>query len=168
MIYKFKDFINEELDFKMKPTDFTIIKIDPFYYGNNDEIYRFITNSGNSYDVYFVKTIEQNYSLSNGKKIDEYVNNLIVTTIFFSLTNRGLDPKTFNELTNNKEIYEVMSKVIYLIYRYDIGNKFNIYSIGGFDSKKYNLYSKYLNNLPNLKILEGKSEYYKNAYYLVR
>ena len=170
MIKNFKNFkLNEELDFNIKPTKYSILKINPLFVGKEDTIYRFISESGESYDIYFSLTKESNHILSNGESIDKYTKSFI-PTIFFAPTIRGLDTAIFDELTNKSEMLEVMGKVIYLINEYDIVNNFSVYSIGEVDKKKYKFYSYFLYNIPQFKILEGNSDNYngKKCYYLVK
>ena len=162
--------LNEELDFKMLETDFKEIIIPSLFVPNrNDIIYQFISNSGNSYDLYFSLTVENNYILSNGKYIFDYTNGFI-NTIFFSLTERGLDSLSFDKLTNKGEKFEIMGKVIWLINQYDSKYQYNIYSVGEVDSNKYQFYSYYLHNLPQFTITEGNSRNYdgKKCYYLIK
>ena len=171
MIKKFNKFkINEELDFNMIETKFKEIKINSlFIKDNKDTIYRFETISGNEYDVYFSLTDESGCKLIDNTSIDDITNEYI-PTIFFSLTERGLDPNTFDVLTNNKENFEVMGKVIYIIDNFVNSNKYNVYSIGEVDDNKYRFYSYYLHNLNYFKIVEGTSYSYngKMVYYLIK
>lgn len=165
---KFK--LNEELDFKMSPTDYEIIKSNPLFIpGAKDEIYRFITTNNNSYDLYFSLTNEGDYKLSNGNNIKNITTSLI-PTIFFSLTERGLDTLTFDELTDKGEKFEVMGKIIFLINEYDKIYNYKLYSVGEVSKEKYKFYSYYLHNLPQFEILDGKSDNYngKKCYYLVK
>lgn len=169
-IFDFLNFkLNEDLEFKMIETDFKEIIIPSLFIPNkNDTIYQFVSNFGNFYDLYFSLTIEDDYKLSNGKNISEYTDGFI-NTIFFSLTDRGLDPTSFDKLTNKGEKFEVMGKVIWLINQFDTKNQNNIYSVGEVDSKKYQFYSYYLHNIPQFTIVEGKSQNYggKKCYYLL-
>lgn len=137
MIKKFKYFkVNEEIDFKMIPTEYTIYLIKSIIIPNKkDIIFRFLTNKNNSYDLYFSLTVESNHILSNGLNIKDITNGLI-PTIYFSLTNRGLDPNIFDKLTDNNEKFEVMSKIIWLINEYDRIYNYKVYSIGEVDNKK--------------------------------
>jgi hypothetical protein len=165
---KFK--LNEELDFKMSPTDYEIIKSNPLFIPSaKDEIYRFITTNNNSYDLYFSLTNERDYKLSNGNNIKNITTSLI-PTIFFSLTERGLDTLTFDELIDKGEKFEVMSKIIFLINEYDKIHNYKLYSVGEVSKEKYKFYSYYLHNLPQFEILDGKSDNYngKKCYYLVK
>jgi hypothetical protein len=166
---KFK--LNEELDFKMSPTDYEIIKTNPlFISGNKDDIYRFITKkNNNSYDLYFSLTYESDYTLSNGNNIKNITRSFI-PTIFFSLTERGLDVSTFDKLTDEEEKFEVMSKIFFLINEYDKIHNYKLYSIGEVDKKKYKFYSYYLYNIPQFKIVEGGSDNYNGnkCYYLIK
>jgi len=170
-ILDFSNFrLNEELDFKMIETDFKKIPIDSIFIpGEKDTIYRFFLNSGNSYDLYFSLTKEVGSKLKDSKSISDYTDNYI-PTIFFSLTNRGLNVNTFDLLTNKNEKFEVMSKVIYLIDNFVNSNNYDVYSIGEVDENKYRFYSYYLHNLPYFKIKEGTSNNYngKMAYYLIK
>lgn len=170
MIKKFNLFkINEELDFKMIPTKYTIHLIKSIMIPNEtDIVYRFLTNKNNSYDLYFSLTYEGNHILSNGSYLKDITEDLI-PTIYFSLTDRGLNPDIFDELTDNNEKFEVMSKVIWLINEYDKVYNYKVYSIGEVNTKKYNYYKKYLYNLSQFDLLEGDSDNYngKKCYYLV-
>lgn len=171
MIKKFYDFkLNEDLEFKMIPTQYELIKISALFLPNSlDTIYRFLTKNGNSYDLYFSLTNENNHLLSNDNFIYDYTKSEI-PTIFFSLTERGLDPINFDDLTNKGEKFEVMSKIIWLINEYDISNNFKIYSVGEVGNDKYRFYSYYLYNMPQFKIVEGASDNYngKKCYYLIK
>jgi hypothetical protein len=152
MIKKFNNFkLNEELDFDIKPTEYSILKISPLFVGKEDMIYRFVSKSGESYDIYFSLTKESNHILSNGENIDKYTKSFI-PTIFFAPTERGLETSIFDKLTNKNEMLEVMGKVIYLINEYDKVNNFSVYSIGEVDKKKYKFYSYFLHNIPQFKI----------------
>lgn len=171
MILDFLNFkLNEELEFKMIETNFKEIKINSILVkGERDTIYRFISNSGNSYDVYFSLTKEVGVKLKENTYITDYTNNYI-PTIFFSLTNRGLDINTFDLLTNKNEKFEVMGKVIYLIDYFVNSNNYEVYSIGEVNIDKYRFYSYYLHNLPYFTIKEGDSNNYngKMVYYLIK
>jgi len=89
--------INEELDFKIIPTKY-ISK-----YINGVNTFTFITNKNNSYTVYIEETIESNHLLNNGESLQDINNNKPIPTIYFSESNRILDPSTFNNLTNYSE-----------------------------------------------------------------
>lgn len=172
MIWNFNDFkINEELDFKSIPTTYYSITISPLFgVDKGDTIFRFKSNSGESYDIYFSLTYESNHLLSDGSKLYDYTNKPL-PTIFFSLTKRGLDVNTFDKLTNKNEKFEVMGKVIYLINEYDKINNYKVYSIGEVEEDKYKFYQNYLHNIPQIKkILEGNSDNYNGlkCYYLIK
>ena len=168
-ISNFFNFINEDLDFKMVETKFIEIEIPSLFIpGEKDKIFRFISTKGNSYDLYFCLTLEDNCQLSNGRFIRDY--DSPIPTIFFSLTERGLDPLTFDDLTNRSEKFEVMGKITWLISQYGLKYSNNIFSIGEVDSKKYQFYLHYLHNLPQFSLTEGYSKNYggKKCYYLVK
>jgi hypothetical protein len=170
-IFDFLNFrLNEELDFNMVETKFKEIPIDSIFIKNEkDTIYRFITKSLNFYDLYFSLTEEFGSKLKDNTYITDYTNDYI-PTIFFSLTNRGLNVDTFDLLTNKNEKFEVMGKVIYLIDHFVQLNNYNVYSIGEVSDEKYRFYSYYLHNLPYFTIKEGTSNNYngKMAYYLIK
>ena len=170
-ILDFSNFkLNEELEFKMVRTDYEKIKTPSLFpnISGYDDIYRFVSNKGNSYDVYFSLTNERDHILSNGKNLHSY-NIDKIPTIFFSLTERGLDSMSFDKLTGNDERLEIMGKVVWLINEYDKINNFSIYSIGEVNAKKFEFYSRYLHNISQFKIFEGDSDNYngKKCYYLV-
>jgi hypothetical protein len=165
---KFK--LNEELDFKSIPTDYKIVRINPLFEANNefDTIYQFTTKSKNSYDVYFSLTMESNHLLSNSKNLHYYTFEYI-PTIFFSLTERGLNPLNFDDLTDKNEKFEVMGKIIFLISEFINKHDYKVYSVGEVGDKKYKFYSYYLHNLPNLTMVDGESDNYggRKCYYLI-
>lgn len=140
-IFNFLNFkLNEELEFKMFETTFEEIIIDSIMvYDEKDTIYRFISSSGTSYDLYFSLTSEFGSKLKDNTYINVYSGDNYIPTIFFSLTDRGLDVNTFDLLTNKNEKFEVMGKVIYLIDHFVKLNKYNVYSIGEVDSSKYSI-----------------------------
>ena len=165
---KFK--LNEELDFKMSPTAYEIVKSNSLTMALvMDDIYRFVTTNHNSYDLYFSLTKEENHILSNGDHIKNITTSLI-PTIFFSLTERGLDALTFDKLTDNGEKFEVMGKIIFLINEYDKIHNYKLYSVGEVSKEKYKFYSYYLHNIPQFEITEGESDNYngKKCYYLIK
>lgn len=162
--------INEELDFKIIPTKY-ISK-----YINGVDTFTFITNKNNSYTVYIEETTESNHLLNNGEYLQDINNNKTIPTIYFSETDRILDPSTFNNLTNYSEYMEVMGKVIYIISEFIKNNQqYSVFSIGEVDIKKFNFYKNWLGNLPITRFEIGLSDNYiddKNnktkAYYLIR
>lgn len=171
MIKKFNEFrLNEELDFKMIPTKFTKINIPGLFISNvNDTIYRFTSNNGNSYDLYFSLTDESDSILDDGVVVKNMTTDY-VPTIFFSLTDRGLDVDIFNKLTNNGEKFEVMGKIIFLIHDFMFSNKYKLYTVGEVEDKKYKFYMNYLHNLSGVSMMRGTSNSYngEKAYYLIK
>ena len=171
MIHNFNEFnMNEEMEFKSSPTNYSSLSIPPlFKVGKKDNIFRFITKSNTSYDIYFALINDLIHLLSNGKNLCDYTTNPF-PTIFFSLTERGLNQNLFDELTNKNEKFEVMSKVIYLVNEYDKLYKYPVYSVGEVNQNKYKFYSNYIHNIPQFKILEGNSDIYngKKCYYLIK
>ena len=164
---KFK--LNEELEFKMIPTTYQEVNIKSlFISGQIDKIFRFNSKSDTSYDLYFSFTKETNHTLSDDTNLHDYTKYLILT-IFFSLTERGLDPLVFDNLTNKSEQFEVMGKIIWLINEHHKKYKYDVYSIGEVDEKKYKFYTYFLHNLPQFSILKGNSDNYngRKCYYLI-
>jgi len=153
----------------MIPTIYKEINIKSLFISNDiDKIFRFISKSGTSYDVYFSLTKESNHLLSDNTNLYDYIKSNI-PTIFFSLTERGLDSLVFDNLTNKNEQFEVMGKIIWLISEFHKKYNYNVYSIGEVDEKKYKFYKYFLHNLPQFIILDGDSDNYngKNCYYLI-
>lgn len=175
-ILNYVDFINEELDFNIVKCEFTNKTIN--YIGHIIDCYTFITKLKNSYTVYIHETIESNHLLDSGLYLQNINNSnkIIVPTIYFSETSNGLNSSKFNRLTNNGEFMEVMGKVLFIINYYINNNlQYNIFSIGGVDTKKENFYKKWVNNLNISRIDSGISDNYLDhngnkikSYYLIR
>lgn len=170
-IKSFNDFsLNEEIDWNIIPTNYSIINIvGLFVNSGQDVIYRFTSNGGNSYDVYFSITHESNHLLSDGSNLYNYSTGSI-PTIFFSLTERGVDPNVFDNPVNRNEYLEIMGKVVYLILEFISSHNYSVYSIGEVAFKKYKFYSNYKKYFTGFNIIEGPSDNYNGhiAYYLIK
>ena len=168
MIYRFNDFLNEELDFKIIPCTYSVGS----FTHNNILIdkYTFITNKQNSYTVYIHNTYESNHLFDDGTYLQDVNKYKPIPTIYFSETNRGFDQNSFDILTNNQEKFEVMGKVIFIISEFMNKNlQFNVFSVGEVDKDKFNFYKNWLKQLPITNMRIGLSDNYDNrAYYLIK
>ena len=174
MIYRFNDFLNEELDFKIIPCTYSVGS----FTHNNILIdkYTFITNKQNSYTVYIHNTYESNHLFDDGTYLQDVNKYKPIPTIYFSMTNRGFDRNSFDTLTNNQEKFEVMGKVIFIISEFINNNpQYDVFSIGEVDKDKFNFYKNWLKQLPIRDMKIGLSDSYidKNnnqikAYYLIK
>lgn len=174
MILKYYDFINEEMNFDIIECQY--VKGNINITGNIINTFTFITNKNNSYTVYIHNTIESNHKLESGRMLQDINLDNSIPTIYFSLTNRGLNQSLFNKLANKNEYMEVMGKVIFIIRNFIIENdQYKVFSIGEVDDDKMKFYEKWLKNLPINNIEIGLSDNYNDnngnktkAYYLIR
>jgi len=165
---KYYSFLNE-MNFPIHETKYDQKMSNSNIIGYKDYRYDFITNKNNNYSVYFIMTKEKdNTVLSDGTILK---NNIIIPTIIFSLTENGLDPETFNNLTNNYEYSEVMGKVIYIIFEFMKKYNYGVYSIGAVSNKKNIFYNYYKYHFKDWLIEYGSTINYPNnggmAYYLI-
>jgi hypothetical protein len=164
-IKKYSYFLNEEIDFKMKPVDYE--ESNDIILGKKTKIYTFKTKN-DEYSLYFSLTNESNHLLSNEKYLYEYCNGLDIPTIYFSLKRRELSTD-FDKLTGYDEQITVLGIVTYLINEFDMKYNYPVYSIGRVDTKKEKFYMYYLHNLNKFKILKGDSDSYQvGVYYLIK
>ena len=174
-----KLFINEVFD-NLIPTEFKVIKkikYDDTYYDQ----YLFSTNSGEKYEVDFFTTILDLSQLINVKEFfpnDEFIkcidigftafNN--VRTDIHDLGIMNIDPNNYIKRTNNKEQYEVLGKVAYIInYYINSHTKQKIYAIGGSDQSNLRVYNNMFNKLfKSFTMIKDESDYYYNGanYYI--
>ena len=169
-MFNYNNFNINEIDFNLKQTLFSVSIND-----DNIERYEFLTDKGNSYSVYFMITEENDIELSNGENLSKYTKLNKIPTIFFSLTENGLDGENFDELVNKNEQLEVMGKVVFIILEYIKTNIYTTYSIGDVGNKKINFYNYYKKYFKDFDIFIGDSENYfdvekgyKKAYYLIK
>lgn len=174
MMKNYKNFIlMNELDFNIINTLYNpgiIPKTTMIYY-------EFLSKKGNSYRVYFRETYENDFKLNDNTYLSDYINlNNIIPTIFFSATERGFDPLTFDLLTKRNEQLDVLGRVVFLILEF-INNhpKYNVYSIGEVPEKKFNFYDYYRKYFSNFDLKIGETKNYKDknnnntkAYYLIK
>lgn len=144
---EFDKIINEVFDDPIK-TNYEKI-IDHYDTGYFIDIYRFKTNSGNSYDLDFLKgVINSNYILieSNKNKLSTIIKNNVNEKInYISIGFTPTENKDINvdidkigtmddpylNRTNRNEQYELLNKISYLIREYVKNNpKTLIYSVG--------------------------------------
>lgn len=176
MILRFEDFINEEIEFNLIPCGYTSSKIS--HLGYDIDSFTFTTNKQNSYTVYIHYVIESNHRLDDGTLLQNLNKNKdgIIPTIYFSESDRGLDPESFDVLSNKGEFMEVMGKVIFIISDFINKNiQYSLFSIGEVSEGKENFYRNWLKNLDISDIKIGPSDNYfdKNgnpikSYYLVK
>jgi hypothetical protein len=142
-------FINEVYDNPIK-TEYEKI-FDNYEFGYFIDIYRFVTNSGNSYDLDFLKdTINTNrvLILNNNEKLssiikDEYGENINYIELGFTPTEIkditididpdiiGTEDDPYILRTNRNEQYELLNRISFLILEYVKNNPaILIYSIG--------------------------------------
>ncbi|MFW6219947.1 MAG: hypothetical protein ACOC33_03825 [bacterium] len=184
-----KDLINEEINNyifeifdKQIPTDYEKIKNNK-YRDIIFDIYRFKSNSGNSYDVDFYYS---DLNINDKPKLKEHFNSDSIETvdIGFTLTNYntrdidnddiiGGEDDPYNKRSEYNEQYEVLGKIAYIINDFVIEhNNIDAYVIGK-DShhKKLKAYLQMFKNIFSNKFMlidEESPNYDNGAYYFIK
>lgn len=155
---KYVEYLNEEIEFNLIPTNFEINKIN---YQNKDiDEYSFETINGNLYSIYFMLTEEDDELLPNKKHLSDYTDINKIPTIFFSLQDNNFDD-TFDILTNRNEYLEVMGKVTYIIMEYISKHNYDVYTYNA-DKRRNNFYSYYRKHFHDfLKVYLPSKNYFE-------
>jgi hypothetical protein len=155
---------------------------DSFFDGDI-EIYRFKTNSDNSYDLEFITNIiNKNTSLNDGSYLKDYLadtEDVLVKSvdIAFVPSEINMDDRDNHELytkeINRGETFELMGRISYLINRYIKNNPDNKVYVIGKNTKetKLNMYNNMFSNLFNHDYfkLEGDNYGYdEGSYYFIK
>jgi len=180
---EFNKFLINEIFIRSLKTEYEIIntKINSFV----TNIYRFKSNSGNSYDVAFLHTfISPNFELIDGRILCNIIkdelcdkNSLNSVDIGFTLTSRtdnlnynddnDIDNEIYIQNTNLHEEIEVMNKISFLIKEYLNNNpNVTIYAVGKDSSKiKLKIYKQTYDNLfsTNFIYVDGESYGYEQG-----
>lgn len=131
-------------------------------------IYRFTTNSGNSYDLEFMLGYE---SSDIFKKI------VTVVDVAFVPSEINMDDRDNHELyskeTNRKEQYELMGRITYLLKEFIRNNEeYNVYVFGkNTEETKQSMYNKMYENhfYGEFVRVEGKSSQYdEGAFFFIK
>jgi len=170
-----KESINESFERIIK-TDYEIIK-------ESDDIliYRFKTNSGNSYDLEFIKGfISPETVFDSGNILIDYTKNehvMETIDLAFVPSEVNLEDRDNQELytkeTNRGEQFELMSRISYLTKEFMVNNPNVIIYIIGKDTKesKLNMYLKVFDSIFSSNYIkeEGKASGYSGgAYYFIK
>jgi hypothetical protein len=174
------EYLNEVFDSPIN-TDYTI------EYDDNVEIYRFTTNSGNSYDLEFIRHIENcNNKLVGGGTLNDYIrgefrvrggNYCLVVDLAFVPSEINMSDRDNHELytkeTNRSEQYELMGRISFLVKEYIKNNpEINVFIIGkNTKETKLKIYNKIFDNIFSTKFnkFEGENSGYKEgSFYFIK
>lgn len=174
-----KECLNESFQ-KITPTDYEIV--------NDGEIiiYRFKTDSNNSYDLEFINGfIDCNTKVGDGV-ISDYVEGIkiggnkcfiLTTDIAFVPSEINIEdrdnPELYTKETNRGEQFELMGRLSYLVKEYIKNNEMENIFVVGKDTKqiKLNIYNKLFDNLfsSDFIMVEGYNKHYDDGcFYFIK
>ena len=159
--------IDEIFDSKLDKLDFKEEVYDhPVYEGEKNTTYFFKSKRGNEYRLDLVILMESNSNLK-----DNRLHNKKFISVSFSISDATDD--NYDDVTNKNELYDVMSRIRYLIKlnEYRINNGY-VFMFGKPDEEKINMYSMFIKIcFPDYKLIVDYTSGFPNTnvgYYFVK